>query len=423
MAESFKGEEKIKSLVHVKMGEVECEMEEKEEGLREKNSHRGVIPKTDERNVRANDRSNGPCELRIGGGQHPAEEDSQLLTPKEKHSNAESKKNLQCLLGSYYSSEEDGEGEESEGTSEKINLVTGSNQNRGEDKEEDQNNCSLKNGSANTEGKKGENIVAENSSNGEDTDDTDEEDADSSDGRVSAKEANVIGKSARQESPQRTCHNVGTNQPMYRMSKGNYDNTTNQHSISTNYSVAPINSTYNASQNYQHSNMGPKEISSGYLNYQAYTHGKAHPSYAASYHHSNNRAAHWSPYSHGGNQCNNFPRANRKPEKGFNHLGFSLNKEMNVDLTNIPVVNQREIISNWKPEIVQEEKRSKKYNIKTKVYNATNNTFDNVIIHGKNQKRKHQINWLAKEAVEKEYELMQNTNYSKRRTANDKYGW
>ncbi|SBS91175.1 conserved Plasmodium protein, unknown function [Plasmodium ovale] len=422
MAKSFKEEEKIKSLVHVKMGDVECEMEEKEEGLREKNSQRGVIPKTDERNGRANDRSNGPCELRIGGGQLLAEEDSQLLAPKEKHSNAESKKNLKCLLGSYYSSEEDGEGEESEGTSEKINLVAGYNQNRGKDNEEGQNNSSLKNSSANRERKNGEKNVTENSSNGEEAGDTDEEDVDSSDGHVAAKEASVIGRSARQESSQSTCHNVGTNQSMYRMNKGNHDNTTNQHSISTNYSVAPINSTYTTSQNYQQSNMGPKEISSGYLNYQAYTHAKAVPSYAVSYHHSNNCAVHWSPYSHGGNQCN-FPRANRKPEKGFNQLGFSLNKEMNVDLTNIPVVNQREIISNWKPEIVQEEKRSKKYNIKTKVYNATNNTFDNVIIHGKNQKRKHQINWLAKEAVEKEYELMQKTNYSKRRTANDKYGW
>ncbi|EUD67819.1 hypothetical protein C922_02008 [Plasmodium inui San Antonio 1] len=105
------------------------------------------------------------------------------------------------------------------------------------------------------------------------------------------------------------------------------------------------------------------------------------------------------------------------------NFGFSTKKEINVDLENIPVIDQRQILSDWKPTMPEEKNRSQKYNIKTKVYNAASNTFDKVIIHGNKQKRKHQINWLAKEAVEKEYEILQKTNYSKRRTTNDKYGW
>ncbi|GAB67551.1 hypothetical protein PCYB_121190 [Plasmodium cynomolgi strain B] len=116
------------------------------------------------------------------------------------------------------------------------------------------------------------------------------------------------------------------------------------------------------------------------------------------------------------------------PKGSLNNLsltnyGFSTKKEINVDLENIPVIDQRQILSDWKPTITEEKKKSQKYNIKTKVYNAASNTFDKVIIHGNKQKRKHQINWLAKEAVEKEYEILQKTNYNKRRTTNDKYGW
>ncbi|SOS80624.1 conserved Plasmodium protein, unknown function [Plasmodium sp. gorilla clade G1] len=113
----------------------------------------------------------------------------------------------------------------------------------------------------------------------------------------------------------------------------------------------------------------------------------------------------------------------KSKKNNFNNLGFSKNKEMNIDINQIPVVDQREILREWKPNIIKEEKKSQKYTIKTKVYNPVNNTFDKAIIHGKNQKRKHQINWLAKEAVEKEYEILQKTNNNKRRTTSDKYGW
>ncbi|ETW34528.1 hypothetical protein PFTANZ_04726 [Plasmodium falciparum Tanzania (2000708)] len=123
------------------------------------------------------------------------------------------------------------------------------------------------------------------------------------------------------------------------------------------------------------------------------------------------------------NNNNNNNIYDKSKKNNFNNLGFSKNKEMNIDINKIPVVDQREILREWKPNIIKEEKKSQKYTIKTKVYNPVNNTFDKAIIHGKNQKRKHQINWLAKEAVEKEYEILQKTNNNKRRTTSDKYGW
>ncbi|ETW28345.1 hypothetical protein PFFCH_04253 [Plasmodium falciparum FCH/4] len=129
------------------------------------------------------------------------------------------------------------------------------------------------------------------------------------------------------------------------------------------------------------------------------------------------------PVLYNNNNNNNNNIYDKSKKNNFNNLGFSKNKEMNIDINKIPVVDQREILREWKPNIIKEEKKSQKYTIKTKVYNPVNNTFDKAIIHGKNQKRKHQINWLAKEAVEKEYEILQKTNNNKRRTTSDKYGW
>ncbi|CRH01573.1 conserved Plasmodium protein, unknown function [Plasmodium relictum] len=171
-------------------------------------------------------------------------------------------------------------------------------------------------------------------------------------------------------------------------------------------------------------------LSGEYNNLPSYNSNNMYVNYPYNTYENNNyqyRNFNYMPFSYNINNSsmlytNNLNTTNES-ENFYNNMVFSKKKKLNVDLANIPVISQSKILSEWKPNIIQEEKKSKKYNIKTKVYNPVNNTFDKVIIHGKNQKRKHQINWLAKEAIEKEYEILQKTNYNKRRTTNDKYGW
>lgn len=98
-------------------------------------------------------------------------------------------------------------------------------------------------------------------------------------------------------------------------------------------------------------------------------------------------------------------------------------KEFNVDLSVIPVVKQQTFNESLKVHNKNEEKqKSAKYDIKTKYYNPINNKFEETILEKRRQKRKHQINWLAKEAIEKEAEFLQKKGYDKKNTK-EKYGW
>lgn len=97
-------------------------------------------------------------------------------------------------------------------------------------------------------------------------------------------------------------------------------------------------------------------------------------------------------------------------------------REFDVDLSKIPVVKQQSFSDFLKVNANKQKKKSNKYNIKTKYYDPISNQMEETIAESKKQKQKHHINWLAKEAIEKESEILQNKGYDKKYTK-DKYGW
>ncbi|VEV58735.1 conserved Plasmodium protein, unknown function [Plasmodium vinckei vinckei] len=321
--------------------------------------------------------------------------------------NIESKKNLENLLAYYDSSDE--QNDQVEPSEEKINPQTKNTASSSEDSEDGESSDDIQNSD--------HDMYSNNKKHNEDTnkstiEETNQNNSIKDDTKLKNHEHNKINEeknTTTNPSPNKETHKINQNHMI------NYNNMP---------MAMPLNNINNAYQNYptnmlyQDYNYPTNFANNNYLqNYQANYNNYYNTMYSTNYH---------STFPNYPQPTNNTSQinVNKNFDKLFNNQYFSKdNKKINAEFKNIPVINQKEILKDWKPTIVEEEKKSKKYDIKTKVYNPTNNTFDKVIIHGKNQKRKHQINWLAKEAVEKEYEILQKVNHNKRRTTNDKYGW
>ncbi|SCM06412.1 conserved Plasmodium protein, unknown function [Plasmodium chabaudi chabaudi] len=322
--------------------------------------------------------------------------------------NMESKKNLENLLA-YYDSSDD-QNDEVEPTEDKLNPQTKNSTSSSEDSETDESQNSDHDISSNN--KKDNEGMSKNT--------IEEEETNKNVTQIENHECNKINED------KSTNINPSVNKEAYKTNPNRMTNLQNPYN--TNYSnmPMPLNNMNNAYQNYptnmlyQDYNYPPNFANN---NYQASYNNYYNTMYNTNYLPPDNYHSTFPSYAQPINNTSQI-NVNKNFDKLFNNQYFSKdNKKINAEFKNIPVINQKEILKDWKPTIVEEEKKSKKYDIKTKVYNPTNNTFDKVIIHGKNQKRKHQINWLAKEAVEKEYEILQKVNHNKRRTTNDKYGW
>ncbi|SCM09775.1 conserved Plasmodium protein, unknown function [Plasmodium chabaudi chabaudi] len=322
--------------------------------------------------------------------------------------NMESKKNLENLLA-YYDSSDD-QNDEVEPTEDKLNPQTKNSTNSSEDSETDESQNSDHDISSNN--KKDNEGMSKNT--------IEEEETNKNVTQIENHECNKINED------KSTSTNPSVNKEVCKTNPNRMTNLQNPYN--TNYSnmPMPLNNMNNAYQNYptnmlyQDYNYPPNFANN---NYQANYNNYYNTMYNTNYLPPDNYHSTFPSYAQPINNTSQI-NVNKNFDKLFNNQYFSKdNKKINAEFKNIPVINQKEILKDWKPTIVEEEKKSKKYDIKTKVYNPTNNTFDKVIIHGKNQKRKHQINWLAKEAVEKEYEILQKVNHNKRRTTNDKYGW
>ncbi|KMZ79149.1 hypothetical protein PVIIG_01623 [Plasmodium vivax India VII] len=359
---------------------------------------------------------------------------------------AESKRNLQNLLGSYYSSDEESEG----GSQRRGDLAQGD---AAEDATEDaphdaapdeDNTDSQSEGAPDDEGdaQQGKQQTEQNRGNHGKTPKGKEEESppplrsppEGEETKMNYEEEEPASqqqdvKKKRRTSPprwnkyQKTSDNASENKSPHMAGNVNYNVKNWQSSLHRGCNAGPTWGANPTQVNYQQPPWGGKSY----------------------FHNINSGAGRQSPYDGSGQYAYNYgaptpPKGTPQSVSGIGGLnsississlnnlsltnfGFSTKKEINVSLENIPVIDQRQILSDWKPTIPEEKTKSQKYNIKTKVYNAASNTFDRVIIHGNKQKRKHQINWLAKEAVEKEYEILQKTNYGKRRTTSDKYGW
>ncbi|KJP85417.1 hypothetical protein AK88_04956 [Plasmodium fragile] len=355
----------------------------------------------------------------------------ELSTCRGNTNNAESKMNLKNLLGSYYSSDEESEGGSQQTEDVTHENATGQRDNHQEDSQSDS-----------------------------DTEEEDDTDNDCDDGHD---EQSEVSKGKKQKEQSEDNHgktpkekNVRPVQsyPKRKQSKMNYEEEeqqpANQHqNEKKKRRTSPPQQNKCQKTSHKESENKSSHIHEKINNKIRNSHSSFHSEYNADptwgtnptqahfqhppwdnksfFQNVNPGAGGHYPYDVSGQYMYNFG-APTHPKGNLNNMsltnfGFSTKKEINVDLQNIPVIDQRQILSDWKPTIPEEKKKTQKYNIKTKVYNPASNTFDKVIIHGNKQKRKHQINWLAKEAVEKEYEILQNTNYSKRRTTNDKYGW
>ncbi|CXJ05829.1 conserved Plasmodium protein, unknown function [Plasmodium berghei] len=329
----------------------------------------------------------------------------------------ESQKNLESLLAYYDSSDEQNDQVKQNifiENDEKINSQIKNTTSSSESSDDSQNTDH--NISSNT--KHNENInknsIEETNQNNSIKDDT----------KIENHEYNKINDD------KNTNTNPNVNKEIYKTNQNYMTNLQNSYNANYNNTPIPLNNMNNTYQTY------PNNILYQNYNYSTNFPNNNHlQNYQQNYNSSCN-TIYSNPYLHTGTYNSTFPNyaqpinstyqinVNKNFDKLFNSQYFSKdNKKINAEFKNIPVINQKEILKDWKPTIVEEEKKSKKYDIKTKVYNPANNTFDKVIIHGKNQKRKHQINWLAKEAVEKEYEILQKVNHNKRRTTNDKYGW
>lgn len=76
------------------------------------------------------------------------------------------------------------------------------------------------------------------------------------------------------------------------------------------------------------------------------------------------------------------------------------------------------------PIIIPKEKVKMRPEVETKYYNRLTNKVEQGITRGnQTEKRKHQISWLAKEALNKLDKVNEQWSSKKRRTTNDKYGW
>ncbi|ANQ09896.1 Uncharacterized protein PCOAH_00040690 [Plasmodium coatneyi] len=356
----------------------------------------------------------------------------ELSTSRGNTNNAESKRNLQNLLGSYYSSDEESEGEsqqEQDLTQEGATSQTGKHQvdNQSDsDAEGGDNTDSISDSLSDEEGEacQGKKQTEQSTGNhGKTIKEKEEEpplpmgsNPHGEETKTNYEEEEPASqlqndKKKRRTSPplpnkwQKTSHTASENKSAHTVGKINYNVKNSQSSFHRGYNVNPNWGTNPTQTNYHQPPLDSKSF----------------------FHNAHSGAGRQYPYDVNSQYLYNCG-APIHPKGNLNNLsltnfGYSTKKEINVDLQNIPVIDQRQILRDWKPTIPEEKKKSQKYDIKTKVYNAASNTFDKVIIHGNKQKRKHQINWLAKEAVEKEYEILQKTNYSKRRTTNDKYGW
>ncbi|CAD2102676.1 conserved Plasmodium protein, unknown function [Plasmodium vinckei lentum] len=332
--------------------------------------------------------------------------------------NMESKKNLENLLAYYDSSDE--QDDEVEPSEEKVNPQTKNTASSSEDSEDSESSDEFQNPD--------HDISTNNKKHNEDTTkntivETNQNNSIKNDTKIENREHNKIN-----EEKSKTT-NPSVNKEAYKINQNCMANLQNSYNTNYNNMPMPLNNMNNAYQNYptnmpyQDYNYPPNFANNNYLqNYQA-NYNYYNTMYSTNYLPPDNYHSTFPNYHQPTNNSSQI-NVNKNFDKLFNNQYFSKdNKKINAEFKNIPVINQKEILKDWKPTIVEEEKKSKKYDIKTKVYNPTNNTFDKVIIHGKNQKRKHQINWLAKEAVEKEYEILQKVNHNKRRTTNDKYGW
>ncbi|CAA9989816.1 conserved Plasmodium protein, unknown function [Plasmodium knowlesi strain H] len=338
----------------------------------------------------------------------------ELSTSRGNTNNVESKRNLQNLLGSYYSSDEESDGE----SQERENLT------QEDAAEENANHHGISQRDSDTEDED-----ESDTHNDSDSDDLPDEGDETSKGKDQTEQSTGNERKTpkgKEEEPssqpksdeekkstscpsankcQKKRHNEGENKSSGIANKINYNEKRSKHSWDWGYNVHPKWGIDPMQTNYHEP---PGENRSFFQNVNS-DGGRQYPYDVTSQH-----VYKCSAPTHPKGNLNNLSLTN---------FGFSTKKEINVDLQNIPVIDQRQILNDWKPTLPEEKKKKQQYNIKTKVYNPVSNTFDKVIMQGNKQKRKHQINWLAKEAVEKEYEILQKTNYSKRRTTNDKYGW